>query len=368
MVEFALVLPVLLVLIYGLLETGRLLFIYSSVVSASRNAARYGSADGTSSNGMPYYQDCNGISAAANNLAIINPLSNVSITYDAGWDSNSLPQYITGISATIQCKDITWTQTIFNNMHSGDRINVTVTAQYSPIIAIANLIPSFKPITITSQSSRTLLLSVAINVTPGTAFALTQTQIVKIASYTATYTPIPPTNTWTPIPPTNTATSVGTPTNTATPVPPSSTPPSTNTPTSTNTPEYLITPTIPCGTSQLSANLTLSGAVLTMAINNNTGNSLRIKTISVNWQANTVVLQTVSLSPAQAPTSSTINNTISGGGSTTFSVDTSNNVIMLASGPTTLTVNFGSTITWGEIQIYFWTNGCYQNPLDLKKP
>ena len=68
---------------YGMIEAGRLLFIYSSVISAARNAVRYGSASGTSPNGMAYYQDCAGITGAANNLAIISPLT-TSITYDAG--------------------------------------------------------------------------------------------------------------------------------------------------------------------------------------------------------------------------------------------------------------------------------------------
>jgi hypothetical protein len=39
MVEFALVLPLLLVLVYGVIEAGRLLFIYSATQTASREAA-----------------------------------------------------------------------------------------------------------------------------------------------------------------------------------------------------------------------------------------------------------------------------------------------------------------------------------------
>jgi Flp pilus assembly protein TadG len=46
MVEFAIVLPILLLLLYGLLEAGRLLFMYSTIVTASRQAARYGSTTG----------------------------------------------------------------------------------------------------------------------------------------------------------------------------------------------------------------------------------------------------------------------------------------------------------------------------------
>ena len=49
MVEFALVLPILLMLLYGILEAGRLLFIYSTIVTASRQAVRYGSATGEGS-------------------------------------------------------------------------------------------------------------------------------------------------------------------------------------------------------------------------------------------------------------------------------------------------------------------------------
>jgi hypothetical protein len=45
-VEFALVRPLLLVLMLGVIEFGRLLFFYSSTFTASREAARYGSAAG----------------------------------------------------------------------------------------------------------------------------------------------------------------------------------------------------------------------------------------------------------------------------------------------------------------------------------
>ena len=50
LVEFAIVLPLLMLLLYGLLEAGRLLFLYSNVVTASRQAARYGSATGQGGN------------------------------------------------------------------------------------------------------------------------------------------------------------------------------------------------------------------------------------------------------------------------------------------------------------------------------
>jgi Flp pilus assembly protein TadG len=44
MVEFALILPVLLMTMYGVMEFGRLLFIYVTTTSAAREATRYASA------------------------------------------------------------------------------------------------------------------------------------------------------------------------------------------------------------------------------------------------------------------------------------------------------------------------------------
>src|SRR5512147_2832453 len=63
MVEFALVLPLLLLLIFGVIELGRMFVIYSSVNSASREAARYGAASGLSGNNVIYYNDCAGMLA-----------------------------------------------------------------------------------------------------------------------------------------------------------------------------------------------------------------------------------------------------------------------------------------------------------------
>ena len=44
-VEFAIVLPILLMLLVGIFEVGRLIFMYAAVTNASREAARYGSGD-----------------------------------------------------------------------------------------------------------------------------------------------------------------------------------------------------------------------------------------------------------------------------------------------------------------------------------
>ena len=82
MVEFALALPILLLVVYGLIESGRLLFIYASVVSAARQAARYGAASGANASAINFYNDCSGIRAAANKLAFMQPFSSIKIMHD----------------------------------------------------------------------------------------------------------------------------------------------------------------------------------------------------------------------------------------------------------------------------------------------
>jgi hypothetical protein len=144
MVEFALVLPLLLVILYGVLESGRLLFIYASTVTAARQAVRYGSATGTSPNGVPYFRDCAGIEAAAQNVGFINDFQNITINYDNGPSTTILG-----------------TCPSFTSPGNGNRIRVSVETEWEPIVPIVPL----DPIVIQSQSARTILASVTIQVT-----------------------------------------------------------------------------------------------------------------------------------------------------------------------------------------------------------
>ena len=150
MVEFALVLPILLVIVYGLLEVGRLIFIYSTVVTASREAARYGSATGLNDSGVvPRWRDCPGMRNAVSNvdfLRVINP-ANIVITIDTGPSSSAIWTNCNTPSTTPP------------TMNPGYRINVRVSASFIPLAAI---VPLENPIPLTSTNSRTLLVSVTI--------------------------------------------------------------------------------------------------------------------------------------------------------------------------------------------------------------
>lgn len=181
MVEFALALPILLMVVYGLLETGRLLFIYGSTVTAARQAARYGSATGNSDSNIPYYRDCDGIDSAARNTAFLSPFNHINVAYDRGLDSSGNEVAIPGISpdpTVDSCPSMNDT-----TLRNGDRIKVQVTTQWTPILS---LIPSWQGFTITSEAERTILVSIPIGFdpdseiwVPGGALQLTVSSIVS---------------------------------------------------------------------------------------------------------------------------------------------------------------------------------------------
>jgi Flp pilus assembly protein TadG len=156
--------PILLLIIYGVLEVGRVIFTFSIVASASREAARYGSATGLNIEGVPRYQDCAGIRAAAQapNVDFLGVIadSNIVIQYDHG---PTTPVY-SGSEPPIKgyplpfatCTDNTFSTTI--PVQSRDRIVVLVRSQFAPLAAIVRL----SPMTIRSASARTIIGKIII--------------------------------------------------------------------------------------------------------------------------------------------------------------------------------------------------------------
>ncbi|MBI1800885.1 MAG: pilus assembly protein [Chloroflexi bacterium] len=103
MVEFALLLPVLLLIVFGIFEFGRAFYAYSTVANAAREAARFGIVDPTNTSGI---QD-----AAISHATALG---------------------LTSSDVVIQCPDGACTV--------GNRISVTVNYTFS---AVVPLIPSF---------------------------------------------------------------------------------------------------------------------------------------------------------------------------------------------------------------------------------
>lgn len=142
--EFALIVPLLLLVVLGVIEFGRLMAIYSMVSSSARNATRYGTAVGNNGSGTPYYLDCPGIrDAAKRGAAALLNLEDGAITvqYDDG-------------------------QTVYNNCDSspaagdigtGHRLRVTVTGTYTPLVPIVKI----PPLPFSFVSTRTIIKTIS---------------------------------------------------------------------------------------------------------------------------------------------------------------------------------------------------------------
>jgi Flp pilus assembly pilin Flp len=97
-VEFALVLPAVLILLFGVFEFGRIVTWQATIRSASREAARYGSAVGLGAGGVPRFANCDGIRKAGKDVARMPLLADgdISVSYDLGPDTSTTLQCPTG--------------------------------------------------------------------------------------------------------------------------------------------------------------------------------------------------------------------------------------------------------------------------------
>lgn len=149
MLEFALTLPILLMLLFGIMEFGRMMFTYVSVVTAAREAARWGAASGNSDAGVPFYRDCAGIRAAAIRIGMFAGIgdneASLNIQYDNGPGVDNIavgcPVAGTGPALT-----------------KGDRIVVTATTVFEPA---QGLLP-IPAVTVSSTARRTVLVDIPV--------------------------------------------------------------------------------------------------------------------------------------------------------------------------------------------------------------
>lgn len=264
--EFAIVLPILIVLLVGILEAGRMIFIYAAVNNGSREAARYASAAGLndSSPAVEKYRDCIGIRDMAKRSAFFVPLT-IIISYDHGSTTTTFDT----------CDGNTDTGIVVNSGTNRDRATITVSANYSPMV---NLIP-FGTRTFTSISSRTILGIFELDPVTisggggGATDTPTATSTVSGGGSTATPTETP---TYTPTPG-----AVYTLTPTSTPIPyatatstPTDVPPDTATPTPTSAPA--------CQSPSLSS-ISSSNKTISTTISNPNSVAVTITSVQLSW-------------------------------------------------------------------------------------
>jgi len=169
MVEFALTFPIVLVLVLGLIEGGWLMFVYTSLTAAGREAARYGAGIGNINPTTAMYNDCAGIKAAAiriGHYAGIDPKNILIYNEHDSWDNTTSPPTKT-TTKTEYCTLAKPTTSFAQD----DRIVVAININYKPITPLG-LIPSFP---LHSQNAHTIVLGAKVEALPHVFPAVGQT-------------------------------------------------------------------------------------------------------------------------------------------------------------------------------------------------
>jgi hypothetical protein len=161
--EFALVALVLFLIVMAIIDFGRMVAIHSAAVTASREAARYGSATGEVTPGVPRYIDCDGIRLAARNVtgSLVDwdqtAVNRITITYDTGpidtSPADGVPDSNAGVATAQPCVDAV-TRPVASDIARFDRVVVTVEVTYRAIAPLIGQIVG--PITVTSIDRRTI--------------------------------------------------------------------------------------------------------------------------------------------------------------------------------------------------------------------
>jgi Flp pilus assembly protein TadG len=296
MIEFAIVAPILFLMLLGILEVGRMTFLYAAVTNSSREAVRFGSTVGYDEDGELKYKHCSKIRDLARQASYFLNIadSDIVIQYDHG----------PGTAVFHTCPAGTDVEPGYF-VSSGDRILVTVSGQYNPY---TSLVPwGSRPFV--ASSARTILGFVALESggggggggggrgggggggggptdtptpteDPFNPWTATPT-VTEGPSPTPTDTPTP-TNTavfWTFTPsltPVATGTNTNTPTVTATST-------VTYTPTTTSTPTSTVTPVPGCNQFTTSG-LIINGSSMSLTITN-PHVPVTISTVQVKWNS-----------------------------------------------------------------------------------
>ena len=138
LVEFAIVVPLLLLLIFGIVEMSRLVAEFTSIRSAAREGPCFVTTTEVSGRAQ-HYRDCSAIIAAAQAKSIMGDTSQISVTWAAP-----------GYTHTCTQADVT-NDPDQDSVVSGTSITVTVTSTFSSIMPLIDRFIDGIPLT-TSQT------------------------------------------------------------------------------------------------------------------------------------------------------------------------------------------------------------------------
>lgn len=150
MTEFALVLPILLLIFMGIFDFGRMIFLYSQLSNGAREGARYGSVSGLDASD-PQYLECAEIRQAITNTFGVPATITTQIFYDHGIAADPV---LNAGGQVGNCNGSASNLTP-DDVEIGDRIRVTATATFQ---FITPFVSAIRPnMTVSFTSARTLL-------------------------------------------------------------------------------------------------------------------------------------------------------------------------------------------------------------------
>ncbi len=143
LLETAIIIPILIAFVFGLVEFGRYVALTSTVTNASREAARYAVATGIGTGTGPRYADCDGMREAAGKFGVVAQLSDgqVTLDYDKGPSS----------SVFLSCEGSSVDP---GSIKTGDRIVATVSVPFRTTAPFFDSL--IGPQTVSVQTTRTI--------------------------------------------------------------------------------------------------------------------------------------------------------------------------------------------------------------------
>jgi hypothetical protein len=127
LIEFALTVPILFLLVFGIIDLARLVFAFTQVIDAARQGVRYGIVEGLEK-GNYQYLDCDGIEDAARDTPGLVPDDelNIDITYERTTNGTKI----------VKCSERAPT---LNDLKDGAVLAVKVTGEITPLTPVLAL-------------------------------------------------------------------------------------------------------------------------------------------------------------------------------------------------------------------------------------
>lgn len=151
LLEFALIAPLLFLLLFGVIEFARLVTGYTSVWTGAREGARYATTVGDNGSGTPRYLDCGGIrdQVRAKVVAVNVADDDIEVTY---FDPTDVPV------ADCDSADAALPDPSANLVPSGSRVEVTVRGTFDAVVPLVGRF--IDGATLDSTQSRSIFLGV----------------------------------------------------------------------------------------------------------------------------------------------------------------------------------------------------------------